>query len=289
MQYDTNSRQALVQDECLLRGIDFWMLNDALNEKQMCFELDQMRSQGVRTVIVRTYTGLKSDYPGSGFKQKFRAALKHAAETGMRFVIQAAYMPEAVPDLAPEHTAGCMIESSPGVYTFKQTPMYIDMLNPEAVKCYLEKSYIQMWQEFSEHFGKTIISVWVDEPSYSRDGIPWSSVLVEEYRKMWGTLPDPAPCFHDMPGCGEARFRYWNTVVRLLEKSYYKQMQHCNDCSKEANIPHFLYSKAIYGLCTGSTQDAYNNGPDEPEALMYYFICGRDSCKTRNSADDCKD
>lgn len=227
MQYDTNSRQALVQDECLLRGIDFWMLNDALDEKQMCFELDQMRSQGVRTVIVRTYTGLKSDYPGSGFKQKFRAALEHAAETGMRFVIQAAYMPEAVPDLAPEHTAGCMIESSPGVYTFKQTPMYIDMLNPEAVKCYLEKSYIQMWQEFSEHFGKTIISVWVDEPSYSRDGIPWSSVLVEEYRKMWGTLPDPAPCFHDMPGCGEARFRYWNTVVRLLEKSYYKQVQHC--------------------------------------------------------------
>ena len=227
MQYGTDKCRTLIQDEDLLSGIDFWMLNDSLDEEQMCFELDQMRSQGVKTVIVRTYTGLQSDYPGSGFKQKFRTALEHAAETGMKFVIQAAYMPEAVPGLAPEHTAGCMVESSPGVYSFKQTPMYVDMLNPEAVRCYLEKSYVEMWQEFSPYFGKTIISVWVDEPSYNREGIPWSDSLVSEYHKMWGSFPDPAPCFHDMPGCQEARFKYWNTVVRLLEKSYYKQMQQC--------------------------------------------------------------
>ena len=219
--------QNLSDADCLWNGIDFWMLNDALDESQMCFELDQMRSQGVSTVIVRTYVGLKSDYPGAGFKEKFRIALEHADKIGMKFVVQAAYMPEAVPGLAPEHTAGCMVESSPGVYTFKQTPMYVDMLNPEAVRYYLENSYVKMWQEFSSYFGKTIISVWVDEPSYCREGIPWSGVFEQEYKTMWGATPDPAPCFHDMPGCEEARFRYWNTIVRLLEKSYYQQMQEC--------------------------------------------------------------
>lgn len=218
------------------RGLDFWMLNDALDEEQMRFELEEMRRQGVAAVIARTYIGLKSDYPGKDFKRKLRLAVECARELGMKICLQAAYMPEAVPNLPEEYTAGCMKETEPGVYAFCRTEYYIDMFNPEAVRHYLQYVYADVWQDFRDEFGKTIFSAWVDEPSYSREGLPWNGCLVEEYRRMWNCEPEVAPLFHEMPGCGEARFRYWNTVVRLLEKSYFRQLnEFCHSLGLEVS------------------------------------------------------
>jgi len=207
------------------RGVDFWTLNDALDEEQMRFQLREMRRQGVAAVIARTYIGLRSDYPGRDFKAKLGTAVRCAKELGMKIGLQAAYMPEAVPGLPEKFTAGCVKETAPGVYTFSRTPYYIDMLDPEAVRSYLQYVYADVWAEFKSEFGKTIFTAWVDEPSYSSDGLPWNDCLVEEFRKMWHCEPEIAPLFHEMPGCGEMRFRYWNTVVRLLEKSYFRQMR----------------------------------------------------------------
>jgi hypothetical protein len=148
----------------------------------------------------------------------------------MKLFLQAGFMPEAVFGLPEKFTACCVKENEKEKYEFFRTEYYVDMFDPEAVKFYLQKSYEEMWSEFSSEFGKTILSVWVDEPSYSGAGLPWSDTLAARYKERWQEEIHIPSLFHDLPGSGEKRYRYWNTVVRTLEDSYFKQVQRwCHD------------------------------------------------------------
>lgn len=222
--------QKFIQDSSPFRGVDFWMLNDRLEDEQIRFELQEMHDKGVSAFIARTYTGLKSDYPGPGFKQKMHTVVECARELGMKLFLQAGFMPEAVFGLPEKFTACCVKENEKGEYEFSRTEYYVDMFDPEAVKFYLQKSYEDMWSEFAPEFGKTILSVWVDEPSYSGAGLPWSDTLAARYKERWQEEIHIPSLFHDLPGSSEKRYRYWNTVVRTLEESYFKQVRRwCHD------------------------------------------------------------
>ncbi|NLF93107.1 MAG: hypothetical protein GX564_04385 [Oligosphaeraceae bacterium] len=225
------------------RGVDFWMLNDALDDDSLRFQLRQMRQQGVSSFIARTYIGLKSDYPGPGFKAKLRTVVETARELGLKIYLQAGYMPEAVVGLPPEYAAS-YVEEKDGRYTLERTEIYVDMLNPEAVRCYLRQAYEEMWAEFAPEFGRTILSVWVDEPNYSKTGVPWTAALGEKFRARSGSEVDFAALFHDTPGCSEVRYHYWNCVVELLRDAYFKQVR--DWCHEH----HLLFSGHLMGEAT---------------------------------------
>ena len=44
---------------------------------------------------------------------------------------------------------------------------FLDLLNPDAVRYYMKISYTDVWERFADEFGKTIVSVWVDEPHFN--------------------------------------------------------------------------------------------------------------------------
>ena len=94
------------------KGTDFWMLNDALSDDEIDFQLSEMKAQGIASFIARTYIGLKSDYPGPGFKKHMRTIVECARKYGLKVFIQAGYMPEAVLDM-PEEYALCNIKPMP--------------------------------------------------------------------------------------------------------------------------------------------------------------------------------
>ncbi len=206
------------------RGVDFWMLNDALDDDNMRFQLREMHQKGVSSFIARTYIGLKSDYPGPGFKKKLWTVVETARELGLKIYLQAGYMPEAVVGLPPEFAAA-YVDEKDGQYSIEHTEIFVDMLNPEAVCYYLRQAYEEMWAEFAPEFGKTILSVWVDEPSYSKIGVPWTAGLKEKFHARTGKEVDFAALFHDTPGCGEVRYHYWNCVVELLRDAYFIQVR----------------------------------------------------------------
>ena len=110
--------QKFIQDSSCFRGVDFWMLNDRLEDEQIRFELKEMHDKGVSAFIARTYTGLKSDYPGPGFKQKMHTVVECARELGMKLFLQAGFMPEAVFGLPEKFTACCVKENEKGNMTF---------------------------------------------------------------------------------------------------------------------------------------------------------------------------
>ena len=226
----------------LCRGTDFWMLNDELNENELRRQMRAMHAQGVASLIARTYVGLRSDYPGPDWMRKMHVIVDEARALGMTIFLQAGYMPEAVLDLPEEYSLGdlhCRPAGQEGEgitllsrggldYCVKPSKIVLDMLSPEASAFYVCQSYENMWREFRQDFGKTILSVWVDEPSYARVALPWTARLPEAYEALWG---EPFPMekvyllFEDGEGDGLLRLRYWRTVLHLMKHSYFRAIQ----------------------------------------------------------------
>ncbi len=225
----------------ICRGTDFWMLNDRLDPDEIVRQLREMRSQGVASVIARTYIGLKSDYPGADWMLNMRALVGEAKRLGITVFMQAGYMPEAVLNLPAEYSLGNLTRSKIGQgdgelilskdgydYRLSQSMTILDMLSKEACAFYVKQSYEDMWREFKSEFGKTIISVWVDEPSFRKVSLPWTGSLPETYREMWGEdfpLNKTHLLFADGSGDRELRLRYWRTVMRLMKNAYFASIR----------------------------------------------------------------
>lgn len=225
----------------ICRGTDFWMLNDTLEEGELRRQLRSMRAQGVASVIARTYIGLRSDYPGEDWMEKMRVVVDEAKALGMTVFMQAGYMPEAVLNLPPEFSLGDLRcypagqgEGTPlcshgGIdYCLVPSNTILDMLNPEACAFYVKQSYEDMWRDFREAFGKTIQSVWVDEPSFRKVSLPWTGLLPETYAALWGEafpMEKIHLLFTDGEGDRLMRLRYWRTVLHLMKRAYFKAVR----------------------------------------------------------------
>jgi len=231
------------------RGTDFWMLNDALDEDGIRHQLREMKTQGVASFIARTYIGLKSDYPGPQFKQKLRLIVETARELELKLFLQAGYMPEAVLDLPP-HLALVNLKIIPEAttanrkvlvryqnYAFvaENTGTFLDMFSPAACQFYLKQSYEDMWCDFKDEFGKTISSIWVDEPSYSASALPWSPVILQKFQARWGyDIHQEIPkLFFDIDNYQSVRYHYWITAQELLRDAYFVQVR---DWCKQNNL-----------------------------------------------------
>lgn len=227
----------------IYHGTDFWMLNDTLDEDEIACQLSEMKKQGVTSFIARTYIGLKSDYPGKDFRQKLAKIIETAKALDMKLFLQAGYMPEHIPNLSEEdalrgihiYPKGSPIPNEEELihthngfsYTIFNSKTYLDMFGKDSVAHYLKRCYEDMWEEFSNEYGKTIISIWVDEPSYSDRFLPYPKNLENAFYNSWGYhLKDKLHLlFIDEEGYQTTRFHYRKTLQELLENHYFKQLK----------------------------------------------------------------
>lgn len=233
--------------------IDFWMLNGTLSVDGITRQMQEMKSRGIRCFIARTYIGLESDYPGKQFKAMLQCIVENAAKMDMNLFLQAAYMPNAIPDDGT-YICGKYLEYSNGRVSVKASPTFLDVFSPAAVQQYLDHAYGEVWQEFAPYFGNVIRSIWVDEPSFPRMKVPYSDFLAEAFEKQWHYRVDThlSKLFTDEPGAETFRCHYWSTVIRQMEKAYFKPLQQwCNEHGLLAS-GHLLMEDSMYQtLCCG--------------------------------------
>ena len=68
---------------------------------------------------------------------------------------------------------------------------YVDYMDEEAVKLFVEDTHEQYYKRFSEAFGKTVTSTFFDEPTlYYASGRSWTSSFNEKFRHQYGFDPD---------------------------------------------------------------------------------------------------
>ncbi len=226
------------------RGIALWMLNDSLEEEEVSRQLAGFREAGWGAVIGRTFNGLLTEYLGDEWMRITRRVIEQSREQGTRMWLQAGYMPSGMPELAPEHTltgltrvpvaeAGgfppdrVLAEHDDFLYILQSAPGVLDLLNPDAVKDYLELAYARPWHSrFGEHFGKTVEAVWVDEPHFRPPLMPWCDRMPHEFRSRWGydigaLVPALFVPVHDFR---QIRHHYWRLVLEFFLEGYFRQV-----------------------------------------------------------------
>ena len=113
-----------------------------------------------------------------------------------------------------------------------------DILNPEAVTSFIELVYDRFAAHFREHFGKTIIAVFTDEPDplgrgHRKGMFPGNASLLPRINRILGY--DFTPFFADLwyedsPEWEKHRTDYRRAVAICLEESYYGRLsQWCED------------------------------------------------------------
>ena len=237
-----NGYESFRDPDNMYRGTDFWMLNDRLDDTEIERQLTEMKKQGVYSFIARTYIGLKSDYPGPDFKARLKTIVRLARKLDMRVFLQAGYMPEHVLDLPGEYSLnylkvykkGDMIpaeeavlcEKSGFVFTEYCSGTFLDMFNRDSVAFYLRQSYENMWTEFEAEYGKTIMSIWVDEPSYSGEFIPYPRGFAEQFKARWGydIKSRVYQLFLDGDDYQTVRYHYRKLLQDMLENAYFRRL-----------------------------------------------------------------
>ncbi|HHV97584.1 MAG TPA: hypothetical protein GXX37_14175 [Clostridiaceae bacterium] len=270
------------------RGTELWMLNDQLEDDELKRQISEMKKQGFYSFIARTYVGLSSDYPGKDFMHKMRVIVDTAREYDMKVFLQAGYMPGGVLGLPDQYTHTAvrkvrsneiekekllkevLYKSEDTAYIVVKKIYFLDMLNPDAMKYYMKTSYEDMWSDFKDDFGKTIVSVWVDEPHFSPPDLPWTDRLPEVFQKTWGynLLENIHLLFEDVEQYRSVRYHYWRTILQLLKEAYFTEVS--SWCRKNG----LLFSGHLMGEDTLAAQIAFTG--NAMPLYKYFDIPGID-------------
>jgi hypothetical protein len=114
----------------------------------------------------------------------------------------------------------------------EETPPAGDILNPDAVSCFIDLVYEKYATNFSRYFGKTILGVFTDEPSplgrsNARGVVPGNAALLSQIRNILGYDITPFLAdlwYNDNPDSRKHRNDYNRAINTCLEENYYKRL-----------------------------------------------------------------
>ena len=113
---------------------------------------------------------------------------------------------------------------------------YVDTLNPKAIQKFLEVTHEKYYKKVGKEFGKTIPSIFTDEPQFSRKGtlgfaesrqnvkLPWTDDLEDTFRAAYGeSLVEHLPeLLWDLPDGMPSltRYRYHDHVAERFAEAF---------------------------------------------------------------------
>lgn len=112
------------------------------------------------------------------------------------------------------------------VIRHKANPYYLDILNQEVVKAFIEITYEHYYSIFKEDFGSGMPGFFTDEPQYANGQVPWSYILEEEFHNRCGydLLPLLPALFIECIGYEKVRYDFWSLVNTLYVTAYGEQI-----------------------------------------------------------------
>ncbi|MDQ0061431.1 glycosyl hydrolase [Paenibacillus harenae] len=247
------------------RSVPLWSWNDKLEIDELERQIEEMNRAGIGGFFMHARGGLQTPYMGEEWMNAVRACIKKAESLGMEpwFYDEngwpSGFGGGSVPALGLAYQQKRLaMERAPfsgedrssdlGYYTlteqgnvrvpeeriaeaevriyWKVNPYYIDTLNGQAVRAFIDSTYEAYWAAFGEEFKHVLKGVFTDEPQFGRGEIPWSFNLEEAYRKRNGSsVLDILPSlFLDAADAKEHRYRFWSCVTELFTASYAKQI-----------------------------------------------------------------
>jgi hypothetical protein len=114
----------------------------------------------------------------------------------------------------------------------ENAPPGADILNPQAVECFIRLVYQRYYDQFKDHFGKTVAAIFTDEPSMlakgpERGAMPGTTGILEHVNQFLGydfTDHLAALWYKDEPDAERYRADYSRALAARLEQTFYAQI-----------------------------------------------------------------
>jgi hypothetical protein len=128
---------------------------------------------------------------------------------------------------------------------------YLSVLNPDAVRAFLDSTHQVYAQTVGTDFGQVVPGIFTDEPCslFARDHpaakqliIPWTDDLVAYFQERNGydLLPQLPSLFFDIGEFHGVRYDYWRTVTQRFVESYTRQIYEWCEAHDLAYTGHYM-------------------------------------------------
>lgn len=301
--------QSLKNPEAKYRPIPFWSWNDKLEIAELTRQIREMKTAGLGGFFMHARAGLQTEYLSQEWFDAVEACIKQAEELDMQAWLydengwpsgagdgkvnnrgveyQQKYLRlEKIETAKAKKTANTIaffptdeqIISSPSESQspyvlhcyYELNPYYVDLLDPKVVKKFLDEVYEKYATQLSKSSWKNVLGFFTDEPQLSREGIPWSLVLPDEYSKEYNEdlIKNIPALFMEVTDYRKIRVRFWSMVTKLFMNSFMKQVRDWCDLNNCMLTGHHLLEESYLTQLTG-------NGAIMPQ-YCYYNIPGMD-------------
>ncbi|MBQ8136124.1 MAG: hypothetical protein IJ174_01700, partial [Clostridia bacterium] len=247
--------------------IPFWFLNGDLKHREIRRQLQDFCDHGVYGVVLHPRMGLSKrvGYLSPLFFRYLRTAIETAAELDMKIVLYDEGMypsgsasgqvvqghpewasrgialveqPRADDQILIQTKQGYLVErfshgTIRGIHYGEDdgepnAPRSADILNPDAVQCFLELTHDAYYREFAPYFGNVILGFFTDEPSILGRNVhkmhPWTLGFAEVFQKAGGDLSGLTGLFTGAENADTALYR--KLILQRESEVYYAALSH---------------------------------------------------------------
>lgn len=267
------------------RPVPFWSWNEKLDLGETGEQIDKMHEQGLGGFFMHARGGLQTEYMGSEWFDNVRLCIDKCKQNGM---LPWAYDENGWPSgfgngivngkgvefcqkylrfEAGEKQTDHTIANVDGYHFYYDVnPFYVDTLDANATKDFIDNIYSPYWEKYKGE----LEGFFTDEPQISRNGIPWSFVLCEEYTKAYGedliaVLPH---LFMQSGNYKDTRIKFWKLVTNLFSQNFLKQVYDWCNAHDFKLTGHLVLEEDLYCQLT-------SNGACMPH-YEYFTIPGMD-------------
>ena len=223
------------------RPIPFWSWNEKLDVAETRYQIGEMDGAGIGGFFMHARGGLQTEYMGDEWFANVAASIDEAKMRGMRAwaydengwpsgfgsgIVNGkgvAYQQKYLRFEKGEGQTERTIANRDGFHFYYDVnPFYVDTLDGKVTDCFIEEIY----RPYYEKFGTAFEGFFTDEPQISRNGIPWSFILPEEYERAYGEdlLSRLPQLFMAVGDYKQTRVNFWKLVTELFSKNFMKKI-----------------------------------------------------------------
>ena len=223
------------------RPIPFWSWNERLDETETRRQIAEMDGAGIGGFFMHARGGLQTEYMGEEWFANVEASIDEAKKRNMRAwaydengwpsgfgggIVNGrgvAYQQKYLRfEKGEGHTERTIANTDGFHFYYDVNPFYVDTFDGKVTDAFIREIY----EPYYERFGASFEGFFTDEPQISRNGIPWSLILPDEYKRAYGedllnVLPQ---LFMAVGDYKRTRVKFWKLVTELFSKNFMKKI-----------------------------------------------------------------
>ena len=274
------------------RPVTLWSWNDYLTEQEVVRQIEEFADKGFGGFFMHPRVGLLTKYNTKEWFDTVRLCVKTARKNGIYAwlydedkwpsgygsgevpLANEAYRNRALvllqaDEITPDDTVlATYVHEAVEYHIAKRVaPLgnpwfngtsYIDLMNPDAVRKFIECTHERYKAQCGEDFGEKIPGIFTDEPNYLMKNdyempvMPWSEHLPGFFleRHGYSILEHLVELFFDVNDYHKIRYDFFDSASALLTQSFTKQ--YYDWCSENGlkMVGHFMAEDGLH-YCTG--------------------------------------